>query len=167
MSLKREILRWNGKSVDELREIYTRHHDTARLFSRIITLIAHPSTQKGATKLLKLHLQSGQKLKPSEVVKLCQQLRLLKHWQSRLHALQCLSSIPIPIAEKSRVEAFLRTCLIEDTKFVRAWAYSGFYELASQYPEYRKEVEQFFRLALKDEVGSVQARIRNVLKKGF
>jgi hypothetical protein len=60
---------------------------------------------------------------------------------------------------------FLRTCLADENKFVRAWAYNGFYLLSQQYPEYQQETEQFFAMAMRDEAASVKARIRNILKK--
>ena len=62
---------------------------------------------------------------------------------------------------------FLRNCLVDNNKFVRAWAYNGFYELAVQYPEYEKETKQFFEMAMRDEAPSVKSRIRNIMKKGF
>lgn len=62
---------------------------------------------------------------------------------------------------------FLRNCLISDNKFVRAWAYNGFYELALQYPAYKTEVKKFLDMAMKDEAASVKARVRNILKRGF
>jgi len=62
------------------------------------------------------------------------------------------------------VEIFLRVCLLDNNKFVRAWAYKGFYELAVQYP---KETRQFFEMAMRDEAPSVKSRIRNIMKKGF
>ncbi len=61
----------------------------------------------------------------------------------------------------------MRKCLEDDNKFVRAWAYNGFYELAKQYPEYRTEAGQLFEMALRDEAASVKARVRNVMKQGF
>ena len=49
-------------------------------------------------------------------------------------------------------------------KFVRAWAYNGFYLLAVQHGEYEAEARQLLTMALRDEPASVKARVRNVLK---
>ncbi len=49
---------------------------------------------------------------------------------------------------KKQLEAFLRKTLTSDNKFVRAWSYNGFHCLASQFPEYVREVEQFFKMAM-------------------
>ena len=73
----------------------------------------------------------------------------------------------IPRTHKKNVETFLRECLVNDTKFVRAWAYSGLYELAFQYPEYKEEAKQLFEMAMRDEPASVKSRIRKVMKEGF
>ena len=94
-------------------------------------------------------------------------LQSLEHWESRLHVLQSIPYMPIPGTHKKKVETFLRECLVDDVKFVKAWAYSGFYELAVQYPEYQDEAEQFFEMAMRDQPASVRSRIRNIMKKGF
>ena len=83
------------------------------------------------------------------------------------HILQCLPYLAIPKKDKDKVQRFLRKCLVEDNKFLRAWAYNGFYELAVQYPEHVEETKQFFEMAMRDEAPSVKARIRNMMKKGF
>ncbi len=75
--------------------------------------------------------------------------------------------MPIAKGEKKKIEVFLRQCLTDGNKFVRAWAYNGFYEISVQYPEYKKETKLFFEMAMRDEAPSVKARIRNIMKKGF
>jgi len=89
------------------------------------------------------------------------------HWETKLHILQCIPFLQIAKTEKKEVEAFLRKCLVDNNKFVRAWAYNGFYEISVQYPEYRNETKQFFDMAMRDEAPSVKARIRNIMKMGF
>jgi hypothetical protein len=75
--------------------------------------------------------------------------------------------MPISKNEIKTVEAFLRVSLTDSNKFIRAWAYNGFYEMAIQYPEYKNETKQFFEMAMRDEAASVKARIRNIIKKDF
>ncbi len=91
----------------------------------------------------------------------------IEQWESKLHILQSFPFMPIPHSEKKKVEVFLRKCLVENNKFVRVWAYNGFYELAVQFPEYINETKQFFEMAMRDEAPSIQSRIRNIMKKGF
>ncbi|MEW8322573.1 MAG: hypothetical protein AB2606_07985 [Candidatus Thiodiazotropha taylori] len=69
--------------------------------------------------------------------------------------------------EQEEVSAFLRECLTSSNKFVRAWSYNGFYELAIQHPQYQQETKVFFEMAMRDKAPSVKARIRNIMKRGF
>ena len=114
---------------------------------------------------MKHHFENDHKLGLRDTRKLLNLLPKLEHWEARLHILQCMPYLPITKPEKKQVALFLRCCLTDHNKFVRAWAYSGFYELSIQYPEFRKEAMQFFDMAEKDEAPSVKARIRNVMKK--
>ncbi len=84
-----------------------------------------------------------------------------------MHALQCLPFLTIDQSEKKLVETFLRITLSGQNKFVRAWSYNGFYELARQYPEYQAETKILFEMAMNDEAASVKARVRNLIRKGF
>ena len=90
----------------------------------------------------------------------------LEHWETKLHILQSIPFMPIEITERKKVDAFLRETLTDPNKFVRAWSYNGFYELAMQHSEYLNETKQFFEMAMRDEAASIKARIRNIMKKG-
>ena len=167
MSVKTEIEQWDGKSANAIGMIYERHHHDPSFISETIALIANASLQKGATWLLKRYLENKNKIADDQVSKIYEKLGALEQWESRLHILQCLPFMPITKPEKRKVELFLRSCLADNNKFVRAWAYNGFYELAVRYPEHEKETRQFFEMAMRDEAPSVKSRIRNIMKKGF
>lgn len=122
-------------------------------------------TQKAASWLLKQYLQSGQTLSEELSSRLFDSFSLLIHWKSKLAILQCFEYLTFTDSHKPTVEYFLRQCLMDENTFIRAWAYHGFYELASHYPEYQEEAKRFLELAQKDEPASVKARIRNILKK--
>jgi hypothetical protein len=94
-------------------------------------------------------------------------LAKLNSWQSKLHLLQCVSYFKVSKSNRKKLELFLRDCLASSNKFVRAWAYNGFYLLAMQHPQYKEETQSFFKMALRDEAASVKARIRNIMKQGF
>ncbi|EPJ44828.1 MAG: hypothetical protein OFPI_38830 [Osedax symbiont Rs2] len=162
--LQQAIANWDGKSVDEICDIYNRYLNQLGFSANLVLFIGQPATEKGASWLLKQHLQNQGKVPANEVYK---RLSQLQQWQSKLHILQCIPSLPIAADDRANVHVFLRSCLIERNKFVRAWAYNGFYQLARQYEEYRDETEQFLRMAMRDEAPSVQARVRNILKQGF
>ncbi len=167
MSLEQEILSWDGKSSSDIESVYARHCKSDSFGSKMVGFSRKLKLQKGATWLLKHHLEGGQKLEANECAALFMLLPELEHWESKLHILQCLPYIKIDKAAKKNVEVFLRNCLIEDNKFVRAWAYNGFYEISLQYPEYKEETKQIFDMAMRAEASSVIARIRNIMKKGF
>jgi len=165
MIIKSEIERWDGKSASDIGDIYTRHCHESSFVSEIITFIGVDKLQKGATWLLKRYLENEKELSKSEVISIYKNLEVIDHWESKLHILQSLPFMPIGNRQKNKVEAFLRKCLVDNNKFVRAWAYNGFYALAVQYPEYKKETKQFFEMAMRDEAPSVKSRIRNIMKK--
>ena len=167
MSIRQEIASWDGKSADDIRGIYDRNRHGSSFVSEILRLAKQQSLQKGAIWLLKRHLENTGYLEPRAIKDVYQLLQKLEHWETKLLVLQCMSYMPIPRTQKKKVETFLRECLVDDMKFVRAWAYSGLYELAFQYPEYQEETKQLFEMAMRDEPASVKARIRKVMKEGF
>ena len=167
MSINQEIANWDGKSAADIEAIYGKYHGSTDFAETIIDLIKDAAYQKAATWLLKKWLESGNQVNAELAREVYRSLRLLMDWESKLHVLQSIPFLPIAKEDKKRVEAFLRETLTDTNKFVRAWSYNGFYELAMQYPEYTHEVKQFFEMALVDEAASVKARIRNLMKKGF
>ena len=167
MNIEQEILRWDGKSSNDIDAIYCRHSDDNFFISQIIELVQQEPLQKGATWLLKRHFEDGWKIDESQTAKIFGLLPNLKYWETKLHILQSLPYMEIANAEKKEIEFFLRKCFTDENKFVRAWAYNGFYELSMQHSEYIAETKQFLEMAMRDEAPSVKARIRNIMKKGF
>lgn len=167
MSLEQAMTNWDGKSSNDIDSIFSCHSNNDYFISEIIYFSQQEALQKAATWLLKRHLEDGRKIEGNEIARIYKLLPKLAHWEAKLHILQCISFMPIAKAEKKEVEIFLRKCLIDSNKFVRAWAYNGFYEISIQYPEYKKETKQFFEMAMRDEAPSVKARVRNIVKKGF
>ncbi len=167
MSIEQEIAAWNGKSTDDIRVIYNSHHVMPDFASTVIKLLKESVYQKAATWLLKAWLESGNKLEKNQIKVVYGFLNKLDHWEAKLHVLQSMPFMPIDKSDRKKVEAFLRVTLTDYNKFVRAWSYNGFYELASQHSEYLSETKQFFEMAMRDEAASVKARIRNLMKKGF
>ena len=165
MKIEQEIASWNGKSSNDIEEIYNRHSDESSFISSLIVFLSQEYLQKGTSWLLKHHLNNKYRLDANEVATIYSLLPKLEHWEAKLHILQCIPNMPIGEAEKENVEIFLRDCLTDDNKFVRAWAYNGFYEIALKYSEYKDEANQLFEMAMKDEAPSVKARIRNIKKK--
>ncbi len=167
MSLEQEMACWDGKLINDLEAIYSRHSGNGSFLKDVIELLQNEARQKGASWLLKRHLENGNKIEVGEIAVIYGFLPELVHWEAKLHILQCIQFMKIGKSEKGQVEVFLRSCLAETNKFIRAWAYNGFYEFSVQYPEYKTETKQFFEMAMRDEVPSVKARIRNIMRGGF
>ncbi len=167
MNLEDRLRRWDGKSADDIEAIYQSERANNNFSREIIRLAALDATQKGATWLLKHYLEHAGQIEADGITEIYRLCPLLTHWQSKLHLLQCMAYLPIPPTEKATVEKFVRDSLTHEVKFVRAWSYSGFYELARRFPEYQDEARAFFRMGLRDEPASVRARIRKVIQAGF
>ena len=167
MNLEQEISGWDGKSSSDIAAIYIQYGGANYFVSEIIELSKRTDLQKGTTWLLKHHLENSGELKANECTSLLRLLPELQHWETRLHMLQCLPCMNINSEETRIVEMFLRNGIVDNNKFIRAWAYNGFYELARQYLEYKEETSRIFEMAMRDEAPSIKARIRNIMKKGF
>lgn len=167
MSIKQALVVWDGKSADDIRAIYESFFEKADFADSIVNLTKSELYQKGATWLLKTWLEDGNSLEANHTKEIYHSLDKFCHWEAKLHILQSLPFMSIENADKKYVEHFLRVTLIDVNKFVRAWSYNGFYELAKQHPEYVSEAKQFFEMAMRDEAPSIKARIRNIMKKGF
>lgn len=167
MTLKTDIKAWDGKSAIVMGRVYDRHVERPSFLAEVVSVISDESLQDGATWLLKHHLERESPLDAAQAKEVFQTLPKISNWGAKLHILQSLRWMPIPTRYKKKLEAFLRACLQAENKFVRAWAYSGFYELAKQHPEYRLEAQRLCEQAVNSEAASVKARIRNILAKGF
>ncbi len=167
MGLRTDLAAWDGKSVDDIEHVYDRYCREPSFVSDILGLATEATLQNGATWLLKHHVDASNSLSSDEIVRFYALLPNLTHWESRLHILQCIPHLPVPTEHREAVEAFLRTNMTDEVKFVRAWAYGGYWELARQYPAHRAEAERLCETAMHHEAPSVKARLRQVMKKGF
>ncbi|TQV70728.1 hypothetical protein FKG94_20580 [Exilibacterium tricleocarpae] len=167
MSIKKAIAAWDGKSAQDIGAIYQSYGRAPSFIREVLLLLGGESSQQGASWLLKRFFEDGRELDAATVNKIYGLLPKLVDWQTKLHILQCIPYMPIEKRQAKRLQRFLQQCLTGDNKFVRAWAYNGFYELAVQHHEYEAQAREFFAMAMKDEAASVKARIRNLLKRGF
>ena len=152
-------------TVEDLQTVYDRHAADPELGMKLVSFFTDEELRKPASWLLKRYLETGQTLAVSEAKPVFRSLPDLEDWVTRLQVLQSLPYLTIGKREVRRLEPFLRDCLESQNKFVRAWAYNGFYELALQHPSFQKEVDRLLEQALEDEAASVKARVRNILKQ--
>ena len=90
MELMRALDTWNGKSSDDILEIYQLHQEKEPFLESVISLIAKSEYQLGATWLLKAYLERGNQLNKNQNATIFSLLTQLKHWGSKLHLLQSL-----------------------------------------------------------------------------
>ena len=162
------IRRWNGKSSEDIEDLYAVLADQPDFEDRLVSALAgDEEVHRGATWLLKHHLEHKKSFSDGQIASVFSQLDSLKNWEAKLHILQCLPYLTVSSEHRNGVEEFVRGCLSEINKFVRAWAYNAMYELACQYPELQPEAEVMFEAASEDEAASVKARVRNIQKQGI
>ena len=137
MTLSSEINNWDGKSAEDIGNIYDRHAQDSKFLSTVIKHANIASLQKGSTWLIKRHLEHIKHLEGKTTQAILELIPSLEDWESRLHVLQSLQYLKIPAKCKSTVESFTKASIMDNNTFVRAWGYSGFYELACQYPTYQ------------------------------
>ncbi|MCG8415645.1 MAG: hypothetical protein MI746_15625 [Pseudomonadales bacterium] len=162
LSLDKDIENWDGKSADDIALVFESHHKAPGFVRDLIRLAKQADLQTGATWLLKAWFEADNRCSAMQCKQIYGLLDKLGPWEAKLHILQCMPYMPVAEASKDHVEFFLRTTLSDSNKFVRAWTYNGWHLLAEQFPEYKKEVDQFFEMAMRDEAASVKARIRNI-----
>ena len=97
MSIEQEILGWDGKSAIDIQAVYDRCHTESNFIDTIIKLLLTQAHEKGATWLLKAWLEAGNILETSQISKIYESLTQLKHWEAKLHVLQCISFMPITV----------------------------------------------------------------------
>ncbi|MCW9034044.1 MAG: hypothetical protein OQJ97_07460 [Rhodospirillales bacterium] len=165
IDLKDKISKWDGQSVDALDVIFSQSKETVNFSSELISLMDDVALQKGTTWLLKKVVEMEKQLGDEDSESLCYLLPKIDNWEARLHILQVFEYLNIPRECKYLAEIFIREGLKDTNKFIRAWAYSAFYELATQFPEYRSEVLSLLDEGMEIESPSVKARIKNILKK--
>ena len=167
MSILQDLMSWDKKSFDTIEKIYYDYRESPLFIKDIISIVFDGTEEKGSTWLLKRYLENRGTLKEKDIEKVYNAIPSLRDWEARLHILQSIPYMPIQKESREVVESFIREGLTDKNKFVRAWSYNGLYELATQFPEYKEEVEDLLNAALQYEAPSAKARIRKILKKGF
>lgn len=106
--------------------------------------------------------QNQFRFKPEHLVVLFGSLPELTYWLSKLHVCQMLQYLSIPEESAGNLVWFLERNLLDENRFLRAWSYSGFYEVAKQHSRYFDyAIEQLERGEM-ETAASVKARIRIV-----
>ncbi len=157
---------WDGKHVDHLIDIYDNRHNDPDFFDELIQITKEQQhLQVATTWLFKHHYDSKKRLSDTQTHMILNLSYTFSHWEAQLHILQLLPHIYISEENFITIEDFVRPCLNSNTKFVRAWAYEGFYQLTKEQPTYIEELKALCDKAMLTESASVKARIRKILKR--
>ncbi len=164
MSLRQELASFDGKHTDVLERILSRHDRTNSFIRSLVLLISDPqlNTQTGATWLLKRLAEEHVQFRKDHLIALFGSLSELRHWLAKLHVCQMLPYLPIPKESKGSLIWFLERNLDDENKFLRAWSYNGFYELARQHSKHTDYAIEQLERGETDKAASVKARIRNI-----
>jgi len=165
MTLKQELAAIDG-DPGSLELFLARQRSTNSFVNQLVLLIApaEPKLQIKATALLKRLAENDTRFTTQQLAAIFDSLAEATHCEAKLHLCQMLQHIDIPEGSETKVVWFLERCLSEENKFLRAWAYNGFYELAKRHREYYDyAIEQLGR-AQKEKSAAVKARLRNIAK---
>lgn len=165
MSLKQTLTMVDPSLSEELLTVYN-HFLTSEIFVKeLLDSCLYIPTQKAATWLLKHHLEQNNHISPEDVKRVVDVLREYSHWEAQLHILQCFEYFDLHLVNKDKCYNTLHRLLQNKNKFIRAWAYNALHLLSVAFPEYQAMVNEYFEMALRDEVPSVTARIKKILNQ--
>jgi hypothetical protein len=162
-----ELEKFDWKQGDVLKQILSSRRRTNSLIEDLTLLVANkePIIQTKATGLLKKLAENKVKFKTEHVMVLFDSLAELEDWESKLHVCQMLQHIEIPQRSEGSVVWFLERSLAHENKYLRAWAYNGFYELARQRQEYVDYAMEIMERGEAEKAAAVKARLRNIRKE--
>lgn len=162
MSLRSELL--DSPDAAALEDLLSRHPATHSLVRRLVALVGDETVQEQATWMLKRLAENHVNLKTSHLIALFGSASELSTWLSKLHVCQMLQHVVIPEESTGSVAWMLERNLMDENRFLRAWSYNGFYELAKQHPKYIDYAMEQLERAETEQAASVKARIRNIRK---
>jgi hypothetical protein len=166
MSIREELEQFDGRHTEVLERILSGHHATNLLIKGLVLLVADKEQriQTGATWLLKRLAENHVHFKREHLIALFGSVSELTHWMAKLHVCQMLQYVVIPEESERNVAWFLERNLYDENKFLRAWTYQGFYELAKQHKKYLDYAMEHMEHGEVDKAASVKARIRKIRK---
>ena len=167
VNLVESLRRFDGKRTSDLEQLSASMSRSAGSVARLLAVAEHDETtvQVGATWILKRWLEEGVAHVERSAVNLVQLLAHATHWQVRLHLLQMLASLCVPVESLSVLAKELPGLLMDDNKFVRAWALSTLANVADQNDALRQKVISMMKNAGNDDAASVRARVRQIQKR--
>ncbi|HJT65559.1 MAG TPA: hypothetical protein VJ749_03845 [Pyrinomonadaceae bacterium] len=164
--LKAELERLDGGPTGTFDTFLSEHRPSEAMIDELVLLLTADEAKihRQVTALLKRLAENGTHFTSEQRRAIFDSLAEIKDWESKLHLCQMLQHVQIPKASQANVAWFLERCLSEPNKFLRAWAYHGFYELAKQHRAYRQLALDHLDRAEREQSAAVKPRIRNIRK---
>lgn len=164
--LKDLLSSYDGKHVSTLEEIISSVQPVKPVINELISLTTDQDhkIQTGSTWLLKNWAERGVEFSGPQLKALFASLPDVIFWEAKLHICQTLPHIRIPKDCDKILLWFLDRSLKDENKYLRAWAYNGFYELSRHFPAYNDHVSRILDEGAAEKTAAVKARIRNIRK---
>ena len=156
------IAEWDGKSKQSITQIYASYCNSAGLLTALLDLFSSPKVQSGATWLFKKHCETQTvQLDIDQSRDFHAALENLVSWEAQLHVLQSIPLLNNVKWNSDKLLPFFDRGLSSENKFVRAWSYYAYAELAANIPSLRQEAERVIAAGFENEnAGSIKARLR-------
>ena len=160
------IAAYDGKRSDSLESIASQVDATPEVLQSLCELACSQESrsQNAASWLLRRYCQAGATLSPKQTEQLLSVLTRDCHWEARLHVLQMMGDLALPLALVEELWSTLIEQTKDDNKFIRAWSCHGLAVIADQHRPYRERALTLLAAGEHDEAASVRARIRRIRK---
>ena len=160
-----DVSRCDGKELTPLRDIKSGTPASPALMGLLVDTLVDDdmNAQIGGSWLLAAYLQDGVQLAQAQIAQLSAALANMRDGFGRLHICQAAEHLTVPGEKASAFAAFYRASAESDNTFLRAWAPSGLFHLASHHPVYMNAARDLVEKALSDPAPSVRARARKTL----
>ena len=154
---------FDAEQIEALEKVMAKLKPASGIVEAMIIAAADddPMIQVAATWMLKGLAARSADLSESQLELFFGSLSRLHDWQAKLHVCQMLQYVAIPEASQKNVSLFLERELEDENKFLRAWAYSGLFEVSKQFKSYSRRAKSLIDQGEADErAGSVKAHVR-------
>ena len=160
------IAAYDGKRSDSLESVASQVDATPEVLQSLcdFTCSEESRIQSAASWLLRRYSQADATLSPKQTERLLSVLTRDCHWEARLHVLQMMGDLALPLACVKKLWRALVEQTNDDNKFIRAWSCYGLAVIADQHPPYQERALTLLAAGEQNEAASVRARIRRIRK---
>lgn len=166
-ALRAALLEFDGKALSDLSETGLRFKQDSHYFKQLVRLAGDRAAHidRGATWLLKDHLDQGGALAPDLVEPLLRQLLTEPSWGAALHILQSVRHLDLRRIDEPAIFDAMIAYSSHARPFVRAWAVDAMVRMACVFPDQQARARAAIETASRDPAASVRARARHLSKE--